>query len=87
MTRLNLSLPDDLREWAVARAAEARLNGAGEYLTELLRRDRDAAETLAQLRAAMEEGRASGVSEPDPLEHVRAIRADLRRTAGSTDAV
>ena len=87
MTRLDLSLPDDLSEWAVARAAEARLNGAGEYLTELLRRDRDEAARLAQLRVAIDEGRASGVSGSDPLQHVRALRAGLRRTVGSEDAV
>lgn len=59
MTNLSLSIPDDLGEWAEARASEARLGGAGEYVAELLRRDRQAAEKLARLQAAIDEGLAS----------------------------
>lgn len=85
MTRLHLSLPDDLSEWAAARAAEARLDGAGEYVAELLRRDRDDAEKLAQLKAAIDEGLASGVSERDPFAYLEELRAGLR-DGGSADA-
>ena len=86
MTRLSLSVPDDLGEWAEARAAEAQLEGAGAYLTELLRRDRDEAHRLAQLRTAIDEGLASGVSDRDPFEYLDELRAGLRRTIGSADA-
>lgn len=60
MTRLDLSLPDDLGEWAAARAAEARLD-AGAYLAELVRRDREDAHTRTRLQAAIDEGLASPV--------------------------
>ena len=86
MTRLDLSLPDDLGAWAEARAAEARLGGAGEYLAELLRREREEADRLARLQAALDEGRASGVSGRDPFDYLDALRGGLRAAAGSADA-
>lgn len=79
MTRLSLSVPDDLGEWAEARAAEAQLDGAGEYLASLLRREREDAEKLARLQAAIDEGLASPVSERDPFEYLAELRAGLRR--------
>ena len=63
MKHVALLLPDDLGDWAEERAAEARLGGAGECLADLLRRDRDDAQKLARLQAAIDEGRASLVVE------------------------
>ncbi len=85
MTRIDLSVPDDLGDWAEARAAEARLGGAGEYVAGLLRREREDAEKLVRLQAAIDKGRASGVSECDPLAYLDELRAGLR-AARSADA-
>jgi antitoxin ParD1/3/4 len=84
MTRLQLSVPDDLGAWAEARAIEAQLGGAGEYLATLLARERADADALARLQAAIDEGRASGISERDAFEHLDDLRAALRRDAGAT---
>lgn len=81
MTRLQLSVPDDLGAWAEARALEAQLDGAGEYLAALLARERADADKLAQLQAAIEEGRASGISERDAFDYLDDLRAGLRRDA------
>lgn len=62
MTQVNVSLPDDLSEWAKARAAETRPGRPGDYLAELVRRDRDEAEKLARLQAAIDDRRASPIS-------------------------
>ena len=86
MTRIDLSVPDDLGDWAQARATEARLGGAGEYVAELLRREREDAEKLARLQAAIDEGRASGVSDRDPFAYLDELRAGLRRPGRSADA-
>ncbi len=75
MTRIDLSVPDDLGDWAQARATEAHLGGAGEYVAELLRREREDAEKLARLQAAIDEGRASGISD----RTIEDIIADGRR--------
>lgn len=83
MTQLRVSVPDDLGAWAEARAVEAQLDGAGEYLVTLLRRERADAEKLGRLTAAIDEGLASGISERDPFDHIEELRAGLR---GSVDA-
>lgn len=85
MARLALSLPDDLSDWAEARAAQARLGSVGDYLAELLRRDRAEAEKRERLLAAIDEGLASPVSERDPFEYLDELRASLHERSGSTD--
>jgi antitoxin ParD1/3/4 len=63
MAQMYVSLPDDLETWAVARAAEGGFDSGGDYVRDLLRRDREYAEKLAVLQAAIDEGLASGVSD------------------------
>ena len=79
MTRLDFSLPEDLSEWATARAAETHLSGAGEYIAELLRRDREDAGKLARLKAAIDEGLAS----PETDSTIDDIIAEGRRRRAS----
>lgn len=80
MTQLHVAIPDDLGEWVEAQAAEAQLDGVGAYVASLLRREREDAEKLAQLQAAIDEGLASPVSERDPFEYLAELRSGLRRS-------
>lgn len=50
----------------------------GAYIVDLIARDLDHAKKLAALKAAIEEGLASGVSERDPFEYLDGLRADDR---------
>ena len=72
MKQFRLSLPDDLGDWATARAAEARMGGADEYLADLVRRDRDDFERSVReterLRVAWAEGLASGEPQSVPAD-------------------
>jgi antitoxin ParD1/3/4 len=81
MTRLQLSVPDDLGAWAKAQALEVQLGGVGEYLAALLARERADANKLARLQAAIDEGRASGISERAAFDHLDDLRAGLRQNA------
>lgn len=80
MTRLSFSIPDDLGAWAEARAIEARLGGAGEYLAALLRRERDEAERAERLQAAIDEGLES--PEVDAMIDDIIAEGRRRRAAG-----
>lgn len=51
-----------------------------------MRRDRDYAEKLKALQAAIDVGRASGVSDRDPFEYLEELRAGLRAQTPSADA-
>ena len=78
MAELNVSIPDGLKDWTDARVAEGRFGSASDYLVELVRRDREAEEARQRLQAAIDEGRASGISD----RTVADIVADARRRYG-----
>jgi antitoxin ParD1/3/4 len=79
MAQMNVSLPDALKSWAEARVAEGRYSSTSDYVRDLIRRDEADAEKLRHLQAAIDEGRASGISD----RTVEEIIADgrKRRTA------
>ena len=86
MAQMSVLLPDDLQHWTDARAAEGGFDSVGDYVRDLLRRDREYADTLAVLQAAIDEGLASGVSERDPFEYLDELRDGLRKRARSANA-
>lgn len=62
MSRLNVSLPDDLSDWAEARAAHDGFGDPADYVRDVMQREREYQEKLARLQAAIDAGRASPVS-------------------------
>ncbi|MBO9518492.1 MAG: type II toxin-antitoxin system ParD family antitoxin [Porphyrobacter sp.] len=62
MAQMNISIPDKLKNWAEARVAEGRYSSTSDYVRDLVRRDQDAEEARQRLQAAIDAGRASGVS-------------------------
>lgn len=86
MAQMNISIPEALKSWAEARVAEGRYSSTSDYVRDLIRRDRDYAEKLKALQAAIDVGRASGVSERDPFEYLEELRAGLRAQTPSADA-
>jgi antitoxin ParD1/3/4 len=59
MATLTVSLPDDVTGWIEGQIGEGGYASAGEYVSELVRRDQ---ERLEELRCIVDEGLASGVS-------------------------
>jgi antitoxin ParD1/3/4 len=86
MAQMNISIPDALKGWAEKRVAEGRYSSTSDYMRDLVRRDQESQEKIERLRAAIDEGRASGISERDPFEYIAELRAQLRERAGSADA-
>lgn len=86
MAQVNVALPQDLSDWAQARAAQDGYADPADYVRDVVRREREHEEKLARLRAAIDEGLASGVSDRDPFEYLAELRAGLRRASGSADA-
>lgn len=75
MAQMNISIPEALKSWAEARVAEGSYGSTSDYIRDLVRRDRDYAEKLKVLQAAIDEGFASGISE----RSVEDIIADNRK--------
>ena len=62
MAQMNISIPEKLKGWAEARVAEGRYSSTSDYVRDLVRRDQEAVEARRRLQAAIDEGRASGIS-------------------------
>lgn len=62
MAQMNISIPDALKGWAEARVAEGRYSSTSDYVRDLVRRDQESEAARRRLQAAIDEGRASGIS-------------------------
>ncbi|RZF62964.1 type II toxin-antitoxin system ParD family antitoxin [Sphingomonas populi] len=78
MAQMNISIPDKLKSWAERRVADGDYSSTSDYVRDLVRRDQAATEQLERLRAAIDEGRASGVSD----RTIDDIIADRRKRDG-----
>ncbi len=78
MTELSKILPPDLESWIETRVAQGGFFDAGDYLRELVRRDRAEVEDTAWVREKVAEGLASGVIDKDPTEVIEDIIAERR---------
>ena len=86
MAQMNVSIPDKLKGWAESRVAEGRYSSTSDYIRDLVRRDQEQEEKLRALRAAIDEGLASGISDRDPFEYLEELRDGLRDRMKSADA-
>ncbi len=91
MAQMNISIPDALKGWAEARVAEGRYSSTSDYVRDLVRRDQEAEERKAResdwLRAAWDEGLASGAPEPIPDDWANDViaRGQVRLAARRDD--
>ncbi|MER2193479.1 type II toxin-antitoxin system ParD family antitoxin [Methylobacterium brachiatum] len=63
MVTLNVSLPEAMKDWVEAQAETGRFGSASDYVRDLIRRDQEKIDGLAQLQTLIAEGFDSGVSE------------------------
>jgi antitoxin ParD1/3/4 len=79
MTKVLLSLPDPLGEWAEKEAVNNNFDSVGDYLESLLQQERERQEALAEFDRLIQEGEDSGVSDRTFDE----ILAEARKEAES----
>ena len=63
MATMNVSLPDQMKEWVEAQSADGRYANASDYIRDLIRRDQDRREKIANMQRLVDEARASGISD------------------------
>jgi len=61
MATMNISLPDQMKEWVEAQAETGRYSNASDYVRDLIRRDQEREAWHAELQAAVDVGVASGI--------------------------
>lgn len=61
MTTMNVSLPDQMKDWIENRIEAGQYHNASEYVRDLIRKDQAEAEKTIAFQAAMKHGRNSGI--------------------------
>jgi antitoxin ParD1/3/4 len=76
MATLNVSLPDPLEAWVEDRVKRGSYVDAGDYVRDLIRRDRDERQALVD---ALIEGEQSGISDRSVSEIIADARTRFER--------
>lgn len=75
MSRLTISMPDQMNDWVEAQIDTGRYGNVSEYFRDLVRRDQERREAATvELRALIERAEASGASDrsvSDVIEQAR----------------
>ncbi|MGV8952886.1 MAG: type II toxin-antitoxin system ParD family antitoxin [Cypionkella sp.] len=84
MATMNVSLPDQMKEWVEAQVRDGKFGNSSDYVRDLIRHDQERAAAIAEFDRLIEEGFASGVSDLTAEE----IFAEARRgyLAGEADS-
>lgn len=87
MSALTVDLPPTLQHWVDMRLEDGGFSDAGEYLRDLIRRDRDKMDPAdtdedAEMRALVEEGLMSGECDDEPEEVLRRVIAGMPAAHG-----
>lgn len=69
---MNISLPDPMKQWVESRTHGGRYSNAGDHVRDLIRRDQERSDKVAQMQRLVDEARASGVSELT-MDDIRAM--------------
>lgn len=83
MATMNISLPDQMKEWVDTQVANGRYANASDAIRDFIRRDQVA---VAELQALVDEGRNSGVSELSLEEIVTEARKKALAAVKARDA-
>lgn len=78
MATMNVSLPDQMREWVDAQTRSGRYGNASDYVRDLIRHDQEREAKIAHMQKLVDEARASGVSQRSIQEVLATARAKAR---------
>ena len=80
MSRLTISVPDQMNEWVEAQISAGRYGNVSEYFRDLVRRDQERKEAaIIELRAMIDRAEASGISDRTLPEVLEAARQEARQ--------
>jgi len=81
MHRKTITLTEQQNDWVKTQIASGHFGNDSEYIRDLIRRDQQAKERLAELRQALAEGESSGKPEPLDISAIKAAGRDRMRAA------
>lgn len=63
MATMNVSLPDQMKEWVEEQVKTGRYGNSSDYVRDLVRKDQERAEAVEEFDRLIQEGLNSGISE------------------------
>lgn len=75
MATMNVSLPDQMKDWVEAQTKSGHYSNSSDYVRDLIRRDQERRAKIAHMQKLVDEGLASGISTMSKEEMFEAARA------------
>ncbi len=72
MATMNISLPDQMKDWVEKQSDNGQYANSSDYVRDLIRRDRERREKISALQQKIDEGLSSGSAEPFDYEGFKA---------------
>ena len=74
MATMNVSLPGPMKDWVNDQTETGRYSNASDYVRDLIRRDQERQEKIAEIQRLVAEGRESGTSDRSMTEILQVAR-------------
>jgi antitoxin ParD1/3/4 len=68
MATMNISLPDQMKAFVEAQTQDGRYSNVSDYMRDLIRKDQERRQAIAEIQALVDEALASGPSEPFDMD-------------------
>ena len=62
MATMNVSLPDQMKDWVEAQTQSGQYSNSSDYVRDLIRRDQERQAKIAHIQKLVDDGLASGIS-------------------------
>ena len=80
MATMNVSLPDQMKDWVESRSDDGKFANSSDYVRHLIRQDQERAQAIAEIQVEIDKGLASGDPRPFDFDEFRAqMRAEYER--------
>jgi antitoxin ParD1/3/4 len=77
MATMNISLPDQMKEWVEAQSRSGKYGNASDYVRDLIRHDQERDAARAKMQAIVDEAVAGGFSDMTMADVRKSIRAEM----------
>jgi antitoxin ParD1/3/4 len=77
MATMNISLPDQMKNWVEEQSKGGRYGNASDYVRDLIRRDQERQQGIAEMQRLIDEGLDSGIG----TRSLPGLLAEARRRA------
>ena len=71
---MNISLPEQMKAFAEAQTRDGRYANVSDYMRDLIRKDQERRQAIAEIQALVDEGLAGGPSQPFDMQEFLASK-------------